>query len=215
MPVENPKKRKRKRHLAAGPDSAARSRAAEILERLTGESSEAPYRPAVVDKGLTSTTPDGYELVIGSADGPGGLPSPNLRPGLTTADHLGVRVRDLKAAVAGFRSLGFEPEGVESHPEVGVDIVFLDAPGTLPIELLQVTDPKSPAASDDVGLHHIAIRCDHLESSYRALTENPLVRVVGEITTGAHGRRLFFFRIEGEPILFECVATEEEQRSET
>jgi hypothetical protein len=183
----------------------------------------------VVDRGLTSPSADGYELVVGPATqtaervSSGPVPDSRLpdetdgvrtilqgKAALGVTDHLGIRVCDLPGAIQGFEALGFQSHGVEDYPEVGLEIAFLEKPGTDPgaarVELMRVTSPDSPVRDASPGLHHIAFRCQCLDSCYEALCREPSVKIVNGISQGAHGRRIFFFRIADEPALFECVA---------
>lgn len=104
--------------------------------------------------------------------------------------HVGLVVRDLDAAIARYRALGFgEPEVVEA-PEQGVRVAtFLAGPGL--IELLTPTDPASGVArfleSRGEGMHHVAYRVPNILAALRTLEAAGYELIDREPRLGVHG----------------------------
>ena len=88
-------------------------------------------------------------------------------------DHLGIAVKDLAAASLPYQLLGLpllaEDEVIASQ---AVKVRAFQAATSL-IELLEPTSPESPIAKfiekRGEGLHHLALRVDHLETEIKRL----------------------------------------------
>ena len=122
-------------------------------------------------------------------------------------DHIAIKVSDIEEFSAGLINLGYTLQSSGQYDEVGMKIAFLGAESSgksEKMELLEVTDPTSPIASDPDGLHHLAVSVSDIEASYEMMSRSPLYSVEGTIRQGAHCR-IFFFRMAGtEQPLFEC-----------
>lgn len=122
---------------------------------------------------------------------------------LKSIAHTAFLAQDIQRALAGFEQIGFSCERIADHPEVGLRIAFL-AKGDTRLELLQVIDASSPAASDMPGLHHVAFAVDDIEEAWRVMRINERYRVTSAVRQGAEGR-IFFFEVDGLPgARFEC-----------
>jgi methylmalonyl-CoA/ethylmalonyl-CoA epimerase len=105
-------------------------------------------------------------------------------------DHIGIAVDSIESALAVYRAMGIEVEGVEEVDDQKVRVAFLPV-GDARLELLEPTDDSSPIARHlerrGAGLHHICLRVPDIrtamarlaEEGYRVLSEEPL--------QGAHG----------------------------
>ncbi|MCP5104808.1 MAG: methylmalonyl-CoA epimerase [bacterium] len=119
-------------------------------------------------------------------------------------DHIAIKVTDLPVVCRAFENLGLPCESIEQFDEVGMRIAFLGSRETR-MELLEVTGDDSPIVNEPAGLHHLGIKVDNIEDTYRKMKESDGFQVMGDIRKGAHSR-IFFFKITGqEEILFECV----------
>lgn len=127
--------------------------------------------------------------------------------GIETFDHVGIKVTRLKEAIAGYEALGFRLSCRRAYPDAGVEVAFLELGGHC-CELLSSLSPDSPIANARAGLHHLAYRCPRLADAYVRMTQDPAFEVQAPPSPGAHGRPVFFFRVRGEPALFELVGTE-------
>lgn len=120
-------------------------------------------------------------------------------------DHIAVKVPDLGKARAALESLGFVCDGIEEAAEVGVRLAFLSGAGP-EIELAEPLAADSPANRDPDGIHHVALRCADVDQMRSQMLDSGRFEVLGPVRSGAHGRRIFFFRIVGVPALFEFVS---------
>lgn len=111
-------------------------------------------------------------------------------------DHLGIAVRDLRAAAAPWKALsGTEPGPAEEVASQQVRVQFLTI-GDLEVELLEPTAPSAGVAkfleARGEGFHHVAV---HVESVDRELER---LRAAGQRVVdtharpGARGRRIGF-----------------------
>lgn len=114
-------------------------------------------------------------------------PSPSKQPHLPTwqIDHIGIAVSDLDKAIDHYQqTTGANPGPRESLAEHGVEIVFIELPGSK-IELLAPLDDQSVLTrfiqKRGVGLHHICYRVENIhaelqrlrESGYRLIDDKP------------------------------------------
>ena len=111
------------------------------------------------------------------------------------AHHVGVAVRSLDAALADYRTLGFEAESVEDVPAQGVRVAFLGT-GAVRIELLESLRPDGVIARfvdrSGEGLHHLAFAVPDIRAEMRRLREKGLKLVDAEPRPGARGRLVAF-----------------------
>ncbi|TLZ97735.1 MAG: methylmalonyl-CoA epimerase [Methanobacteriota archaeon] len=111
------------------------------------------------------------------------------------AHHVGVAVRSLDAALADYRTLGFEAESVEDVPAQGVRVAFLGT-GAVRIELLESLRPDGVIARfvdrSGEGLHHLAFAVQDIRAEMRRLREKGLKLVDAEPRPGARGRLVAF-----------------------
>ena len=111
------------------------------------------------------------------------------------AHHVGVAVRSLDAALADYRTLGFEAESIEDVPAQGVRVAFLGT-GAVRIELLESLRPDGVIARfvdrSGEGLHHLAFAVQDIRAEMRRLRETGLKLVDAEPRPGARGRLVAF-----------------------
>ena len=118
---------------------------------------------------------------------------------LGTINHIAIAVPDLdKAAAEWAERTGATVSGVQSLPEHGVNVVFVDVPGNR-IELLEPLGAGSPIAkflerNPDGGMHHICFDVEDLLAMRDQMIEQG-ARVLGdgEPKIGAHGKPVLFF----------------------
>jgi len=125
------------------------------------------------------------------------------------AHHVGVAVRSLDAALADYRTLGFEAESVEEVPGQGVRVAFLGT-GAVRIELLESLRPDGVIARfvdrSGEGLHHLAFAVPDIRAEMRRLREKGLKLVDAEPRPGARGRLVAFVHPRSAPgVLLELV----------
>ena len=111
------------------------------------------------------------------------------------AHHVGVAVWSLDAALADYRTLGFEAESIEDVPTQGVRVAFLGK-GPVRIELLESLRPDGVIARfvdrSGEGLHHLAFAVQDIRAEMRRLREKGLKLVDAEPRPGARGRLVAF-----------------------
>ena len=118
---------------------------------------------------------------------------------LGTINHIAIAVPDLaKASDEWGRRTGAKLSEVQSLPEHGVNVVFVDVPGNR-IELLEPLGDRSPIAkflerNPEGGMHHICFDVEDLLAMRDQMVEQG-ARVLGDGTPkiGAHGKPVLFF----------------------
>ena len=113
-------------------------------------------------------------------------------------NHVAIAVRDLAAGVAVYRdTLGAKVSVMQTLPEHGVHVVFVELPNTK-IELLQPIDATSPIAkflekSPGGGIHHVCYEVDDiLAARDRLKAKGATVLGDGTPRIGAHGKPVLF-----------------------
>ncbi len=113
-------------------------------------------------------------------------------------NHVAIAVTDLAAACERYRgSLGATIGAVQSLPEHGVTVAFVELPNTK-IELLEPLGDDSPIApflerNPAGGIHHVCYEVDDVLAARDRLVADG-ARVIGDGTlkTGAHGKPVLF-----------------------
>jgi methylmalonyl-CoA/ethylmalonyl-CoA epimerase len=113
-----------------------------------------------------------------------------------TLDHIGIAVKDLRAALAFYRdALGLEIEGGEEVPSQHVRAHFVPV-GESRLELLEATAPESPIAKyvdkRGPGLHHITLRVDDIAAALAELRTRGLRLIDEQPRPGAGGSLIAF-----------------------
>ena len=118
---------------------------------------------------------------------------------LGTINHIAIAVPDLAEAAAAWAArTGAQVSEVQSLPEHGVNVVFVDVPGNR-IELLEPLGEGSPIAkflerNPDGGMHHICFDVEDLIAMRdQMLAQGARVLGDGEPKIGAHGKPVLFF----------------------
>jgi methylmalonyl-CoA/ethylmalonyl-CoA epimerase len=109
-------------------------------------------------------------------------------------DHLGIAVKGLDEAVAAWKALGFEVEGIHEVPSEKVRAAFLPI-GESHLELLAPTDDSSVIAKfleKRSGLHHVCFLVDDLEAALAEMKAKGVRLIDQAPRTGAGGCRVAF-----------------------
>ncbi|MGE0455470.1 MAG: methylmalonyl-CoA epimerase [Vicinamibacteria bacterium] len=109
-------------------------------------------------------------------------------------DHLGIAVKGLDEAVAAWKALGFEVEGVHEVPSEKVRTAFLPI-GESHLELLEPTDDSSVIAKfleKRSGLHHVCFLVDDLDAALAELKASGVRLIDQAPRAGAGGCRVAF-----------------------
>ena len=113
-------------------------------------------------------------------------------------NHVAIVVPELAAATAVYRdTLGAKVSAVQTLPEHGVHVVFVELPNTK-IELLQAIDASSPIAkflarNPSGGMHHVCYEVEDILAA-RDRLKAAGAKVLGDGTPriGAHGKPVLF-----------------------
>lgn len=109
-------------------------------------------------------------------------------------DHLGIAVKGLDEAVAAWKALGFEVEGVHEVPSEKVRTAFLPI-GESHLELLEPTDESSVIAKfleKRSGLHHVCFLVDDIDAALAEAKAKGVQLIDQAPRTGAGGCRVAF-----------------------
>jgi methylmalonyl-CoA/ethylmalonyl-CoA epimerase len=113
-------------------------------------------------------------------------------------NHIALVVPDLEAAADKWRSsLGASVSDVQSLPDHGVTVVFIDT-GNSKIELLEPLGDDSPIAryldrNPDGGMHHMCFEVDDIiDARDRLIADGAQILGGEEPKTGAHGKPVLF-----------------------
>ena len=116
-------------------------------------------------------------------------------------DHVGIAVHDLDAAAARYqRLLGAQLIGREALAAQGVEVAFLELPGSARVELIAPRDEGGSVARflerRGEGLHHICMLVDDIEAVLAELRASGVHLVDEEPRAGAEGTRIAFLHPE-------------------
>jgi len=113
-------------------------------------------------------------------------------------NHVAIAVKNLDASAAVYRgTLGAKVSHVDTLPEHGVKVVFVELPNTK-IELLEPYGAASPIAkflekNPDGGIHHVCYEVDDIIAARDKLkADGARILGDGEPKTGAHGKPVLF-----------------------
>lgn len=115
---------------------------------------------------------------------------------ITNISHLGIAVKDLKAASETYRKLlGSEPSVMEYVAEQKVYVVKFKV-GESTIELLEGSAPDSPIAKfiekRGEGIHHVAYESNDITSDLKNLDENGFELINKEPRIGSDNMQIAF-----------------------
>ena len=127
------------------------------------------------------------------------------------ADHVGIAVRDLEAAMALFHEVFGVPKGdVVELADQGVRATLLPL-GETRLELLQPLSPESPVGRfierRGEGLHHLALSVDDIGGKLRALADLGVELVDKTPREGLSGTIAFLHPRSLHGVLTELVET--------
>ena len=122
-------------------------------------------------------------------------------------DHVAIAVHDIDTAADRYRVLGATLTYREAVEGQGVEVAFLEVPGTTTIELVCPTSDASPIvrflASRGEALHHICFRVTDIDAALAA-ARSAGVRMIDEVArNGAKGSRIAFIHPEVMGVLVE------------
>lgn len=110
--------------------------------------------------------------------------------------HVGILVADFDAVrrvLAG--CLGFEARESEPDPQLGIEILWVDA-GGVALEFIRPTDPDGRAAAllrdGRGGIHHVAFAVDDVDRALREVRDAGVATLDDVPRRGAHGSRIAF-----------------------
>lgn len=115
---------------------------------------------------------------------------------ITKLSHLGIAVKNLKAASEIYKKLfGSDPSEVEHVAEQKVNVVKFKV-GESTIELLEGTSPDSPICKfiekRGEGIHHVAYESDNINSELVRLDDNGFELLNKEPKTGSDNMQIAF-----------------------
>ncbi|MCE2404900.1 MAG: methylmalonyl-CoA epimerase [Dehalococcoidia bacterium] len=127
------------------------------------------------------------------------------------ADHVGIAVRDLEAAMALFHDVFGVPRGeVTVLEDQGVKATLLPL-GQTRLELLEPLSPESPVGRfiqrRGEGLHHLALNVDDIDGKLRALADRGVELVDSSPREGLSGAIAFLHPRSTHGVLTELVET--------
>ena len=113
-------------------------------------------------------------------------------------NHIAIAVPDIdKASNAWEKALGAKISSLQTLPEHGVKVVFIEAPNTK-VELLEPLDQNSPISkfllkNPNGGMHHICYEVeDILTASKKLILSGAKILGDGTPRIGAHGNPVIF-----------------------
>lgn len=117
---------------------------------------------------------------------------------ITKISHLGIAVKDLKAASEIYRKLlNSEPSEMEYVAEQKVNVIKFKV-GESTIELLEGTSPDSPISKfiekKGEGIHHVAYESDNIKSDLARLDEGGFELINKEPTIGSDNMQIAFVK---------------------
>ncbi|ABZ82996.1 methymalonyl-coa mutase c-terminal domain protein [Heliomicrobium modesticaldum Ice1] len=126
---------------------------------------------------------------------------PKKKPEILHIDHVGIAVKDLKAAIAFYENvIGIKCTAIEEVPEQKVRVAFLPS-GDAEVELLESTDPEGPIAKfiakNGEGIQHVAYRVDDLEAKLEELKKAGVPLIDQKPRRGAGGADIAFLHPKG------------------
>ena len=114
---------------------------------------------------------------------------------LEKINHIGIAVPELEAAVATYKTMGFEYDGAEEVASQKVKTAFFHL-GESHVELLEPTADDSPIAKflekRGGGIHHICVQVDDIDKALEKYREGGVKLINEEPFIGAGGHRVAF-----------------------
>ena len=110
--------------------------------------------------------------------------------------HVGIIVEDLSPVVGLFQDrLGLEVRGPEPEPDLGLEVLWVQA-GATTLEFIAPTTPDSRAAAalrrGEGGVHHVALAVEGLDALLEELAGAGVPILDRRPRQGAHGSRVSF-----------------------
>lgn len=129
-------------------------------------------------------------------------------------DHVGVAVPSLEEGILKWRQFFDyrQSSGIVTNTRQKVRVVFLSKEGSLPVKLIESTDPGSPMARfarTGGGLHHLCFRCDDLEREVPVLRDKGARFIVPPEPGEAFNNKLIAFFLGPSNLNCELIDTTE------
>lgn len=126
-------------------------------------------------------------------------------------DHVGIAVRSIERALELWETaFGYRQETeIVTNTRQGVRVVFLGHPGSVPVKLVEPTDPSSPIhafSQRGGGLHHLCFRAESLDAELARLEALGL-RIVPPEPGDAFENERIAFVYAGDGLSIEIIDT--------
>ncbi len=131
-------------------------------------------------------------------------------------DHIGIVVRSLREGLQQWETLfGYRKcSDIVLNTRQKVNVVFLSKRGSLPVKLIEPSDPESPVfafARKGGGLHHLCFRCSDLAVEIPLLSQKGAKLIVPPQPGEAFKNRDIAFLLAGNNLNVELIDTTEKQ----
>jgi methylmalonyl-CoA/ethylmalonyl-CoA epimerase len=129
-------------------------------------------------------------------------------------DHIGIAVASVEAGIREWDTLfGYrQASPVVENFRQKVRVVFLAKDGSMPVKLVEPSDPNSPMflfARRGGGLHHLCFRCDALDDAVRTLKQGGARTLVPPQPGEAFRDHRIAFLLTSGNLNIELIDTEE------
>ena len=131
-------------------------------------------------------------------------------------DHIGIVVRSLPEGIRQWEELfGYrKSSGIILNTRQRVRVIFLSKKGSLPVKLVEPSEPSSPVfrfATRGGGLHHLCFRCKNLKVQVPLLESKGVRFLVPPEPGEAFSNHDIAFFLAGNNLNVELIDTEEKE----
>lgn len=129
-------------------------------------------------------------------------------------DHIGIVVPSLEDGIRQWEEFfGYKKNSdIVVNSRQKVRVVFLSKRDSLPVKLIEPSEPQSPVnalARKGGGLHHLCFRCESLESEIPRLKQKGAIFIVPPQPGEAFNNRSIAFLLAGNNLNAELIDTSE------
>lgn len=129
-------------------------------------------------------------------------------------DHIGIVVPSLEDGIRQWEEFfGYKKNSdIVVNSRQKVRVVFLSKRDSLPVKLIEPSEPQSPVnalARKGGGLHHLCFRCESLESEIPRLKQKGAIFIVPPQPGEAFNNRNIAFLLAGNNLNAELIDTSE------